>query len=47
MFENNVVREYRDNKVIKEALDKCSTCELNTEMQYDFCKAKKGQREWK
>ena len=42
MFENIVVSEHRDIKVTKEELDKCSTCELNTEMQYDFCKAKKG-----
>ena len=42
MFENIVVSEHRDSKVTKEELDKCSTCELNTEMQYDFCKVKKG-----
>ena len=42
MFETIVVSEHRDSKVTKEELDKCSTCELNTEMQYDFCKAKKG-----
>ena len=29
MYENKVVREYRDGKVSKEELDKCSTCDLN------------------
>jgi sulfatase maturation enzyme AslB (radical SAM superfamily) len=27
MFENKIVRDYRDGKVTKEALDACSTCE--------------------
>lgn len=31
MFENKIVRDYRDGKVSKEELDKCSTCE-------NFCK---------
>lgn len=29
MYENTIVREYRDGKVIKEELDKCSTCDMN------------------
>ena len=29
MFENKIVRDYRDGKVSKEELDKCSTCDLN------------------
>ena len=29
MFENKIVRDYRDGKVTKEELDKCSTCDLN------------------
>jgi hypothetical protein len=28
MFENKIVRDYRDGKVTKEELDKCSTCDL-------------------
>lgn len=28
MFENKVVRDYRDGKVSKEDLDKCSTCDM-------------------
>ena len=29
MYENKIVRDYRDGKVSKEELDKCSTCETN------------------
>lgn len=29
MFENKIVRDYRDGKVTKEELDKCSTCDFN------------------
>ena len=29
MYENKIVREYRDGKVSKEELDKCSTCDMN------------------
>ena len=29
MFENKVVRDFRDGKVSKEELDKCSTCDMN------------------
>jgi MoaA/NifB/PqqE/SkfB family radical SAM enzyme len=28
MYENKIVRDYRDGKVTKETLDKCSTCDL-------------------
>ena len=28
MYENKIVRDYRDGKVTKEDLDKCSTCDL-------------------
>ena len=31
MYENKIVREYRDGKVTKEELDKCSTCEMMKE----------------
>lgn len=30
MYENKIVRDYRDGKIKKEELDKCSTCEMNT-----------------
>ena len=29
MFENKIVRDYKDGKVSKEDLDKCSTCDMN------------------
>ncbi len=29
MFENKIVRDYRDGKITKEELDKCSTCDMN------------------
>lgn len=29
MYENKIVRDYRDGKVTKEELDRCSTCDLN------------------
>ena len=29
MYENKIVRDYRDGKVTKEELDKCSTCDMN------------------
>lgn len=28
MCENKIVRDYRDDKVTKEELDKCSTCDM-------------------
>jgi hypothetical protein len=28
MYENKIVRDYRDGKVTKEELDRCSTCDL-------------------
>ena len=29
MYELKIVRDYRDGKVTKEALDRCSTCDLH------------------
>lgn len=29
MFENKIVRDYRDGKITKEELDRCSTCDFN------------------
>ena len=28
MYENKIVRDYRDGKVSKDDLDKCSTCDM-------------------
>lgn len=35
MYENKIVRDYRDGKVTKEQLDRCSTCDQK-------CKGKRG-----
>ena len=29
MYENRIVRDYRDGRISKEELDRCSTCDLN------------------
>ena len=29
MFENKIVRDFKEGKVTKEELDKCSTCDMN------------------
>ena len=28
MYENKIVRDFRDGKITKEELDKCSTCDM-------------------
>ena len=33
MYENKIVRDYRDGKVKKEYLDRCSTCDMNAEAE--------------
>ena len=33
MFENKIVRDYKEGKVTKEELDKCSTCDMNCIIQ--------------
>ena len=32
IYENKVVRDYRDGKIKKEELDRCSTCDMNAEI---------------
>ena len=32
MYENKIVRDYKDGKVTKEELDKCSTCDMHCEV---------------
>ena len=32
MFENKIVRDYRDGKVTKEELDRCSTCDMHAKI---------------
>lgn len=43
MYESKIVRDYRDGKVSKEALDKCSTCDLNAEVRDGLSQASKAQ----
>ena len=43
MYENKIVRDYRDGKVTKEELDKCSTCDLNARIQDGLSEASRKQ----
>ena len=43
MFENKIVRDYRDGIVTKEDLDKCSTCDFNAVLNDGLSEASKEQ----
>lgn len=43
MYENKIVRDYRDGKVTKEELDACSTCDMCAEISDGLSKASKEQ----
>ncbi len=43
MFENKIVRDYRDGKVSKEELDKCSTCDMKCVVHDGLSEASKAQ----
>ena len=43
MYENKVVRDYRDGKVTKEQLDKCSTCDFHAKVNNGLSEASKEQ----
>lgn len=43
MFENKIVRDYRDGKVTKEELDKCSTCDFNAVLNDGLSEESKEQ----
>lgn len=43
MYENRIVRDYRDGKVTKEQLDACSTCDLCAEVNTGLSEASKEQ----
>ena len=43
MYENKIVRDYRDHKVSKEELDKCSTCDLCAVINDGLSEASKEQ----
>lgn len=38
IFENKIVRDYRDGKITKEELDACSTCDMNCEVKNGLSK---------
>ena len=43
MFENKIVRDFRDEKITKEELDKCSTCDMNCEINNGLSEASMEQ----
>ena len=43
MYENKICCQYRDGKVTKEQLDKCSTCDLNAVINNGLSEASKAQ----
>lgn len=43
MFENKIVRDYKEGKVTKEELDKCSTCDMNCMAHDGLSKESKEQ----
>lgn len=43
MYENKIVRQYRDGKVTKEDLDKLSTCDFNAKIENGLSEASKEQ----
>ena len=43
MFENKIVRDYKDGKVTKEELDKCSTCDMNCAINDGLSEASREQ----
>ena len=43
MYENKICRDYRDGKVTKEELDKCSTCDMNCVVDNGLSEASKAQ----
>lgn len=43
MYENKIVRDYKEGKVTKEELDKCSTCDMNCVIHDGLSEASKEQ----
>ena len=43
MFENKIVRDYRDGKVTKEELDRCSTCDMHAKINNGLSEASMEQ----
>lgn len=47
MYENKIVRDYRDGKVTKEELDKCSTCDFNAKINNGLSEKSMKQLEYR
>ena len=47
MYENKICRDYRDGKVTKDELDKCSTCDVNCVINNGLSEASKEQLKYK
>lgn len=43
MFENKIVRDFRDGKITKEELDKCSTCDMHAKINNGLSEASMEQ----
>ena len=43
MYENKIVRDYRDGKVTKEELDRLTTCDMNAVVNNGLSEASKEQ----
>ena len=43
MYENKIVRDFRDGKVSKEELDMCSTCDMHAKINNGLSEASKAQ----
>ena len=43
MYENKIVRDYRDGRVTKEELDRCSTCDMCAEINDGLSEASREQ----
>ena len=43
MYENKIVRDFRDGKVTKEELDACSTCDMNCVVNNGLSEASQAQ----
>lgn len=47
MYENKIVKDYRDGKITKEELDKCSTCDFNAKINDGLSEASRNQLKYK
>ena len=47
MYENKIVRDYRDGKITKEELDACSTCDMCAIVNNGLSEASNEQLKYK